>query len=448
MTAPTRRVLFVSYVFPPLGGVGVQRTAGFVRHLPGCGWSCSVLTANAPQPLDPSMTVPDGALVRRTRTLEPRGRVRQMASATTAGGGVRGAIASVSRSLINAVLVPDVQRLWSPVATRAGLRLLREVPHDMVVATGPPFSSFGLAARIARRAGLPLVLDYRDEWQLSSQTWENKSRSPWVLARQQRAELRCLRAASAIVATTAGSATELSEAARRSGIQVTVDVVANGTEVDDFTAPAPIARVHPDHFVLGFIGTLWAMADLSPLVQGVRRLAADDPAWDPQSLCLVVAGRHSDTQAGLLADLERLGVRVQRRGVVPHSEALELMAGCDGLLVLNGPQPSSARVINAKTYEYLVSNRPVLAITPEGDLSRLLDQFEGTLWCPPEDPARIARALRSLQSGAAAVTGRGRSDLATLDRRSRAAELACVLDRVVATPPNWSRRRLPARAGR
>src|SRR5207253_1449493 len=79
---------------------------------------------------------------------------------------IRHFLKNVLRRIANVVLQPDPQVLWLPQAIREGKRFLREVPHQAIVATGPPFSSFLVGAALARYTGLPLVLDYRDEWNL------------------------------------------------------------------------------------------------------------------------------------------------------------------------------------------------------------------------------------------------------------------------------------------
>src|SRR5687767_2179357 len=84
-----RRVLFVSYPFPPVGGAGVQRTTKFVKYLPHWGWMPSVLTvANPSVPVwDESLVrdVPREVIVRRARTLEPSYSAK--ASVSAGGGG-------------------------------------------------------------------------------------------------------------------------------------------------------------------------------------------------------------------------------------------------------------------------------------------------------------------------------------------------------------------------
>src|SRR5436190_6008405 len=136
---PRRRVLFVSYLFPPVGGVGVHRVTKFVKYLPQFGWDCSVLTvANPSTPLiDGSLRrdVPVSTVVCRARTLEPGYGLKQAVGA--GGREKKGLIASaknmakgLARRTINTVLQPDPQILWRPLALREGKKLLKETPHD------------------------------------------------------------------------------------------------------------------------------------------------------------------------------------------------------------------------------------------------------------------------------------------------------------------------------
>ncbi|MCI0408957.1 MAG: group 1 glycosyl transferase, partial [Acidobacteria bacterium] len=176
----SRRVLFVAYQFPPVGGVGVQRVTKFVKYLPGYGWGTSVLTvANPSVPLiDQALLgdIPEGTLIRRARTWEPRYWMKAMVAAEKSAA-VEGGLVRQSRNVIrrtaNLLLQPDPQILWVPPAVREGRRLIADVPHAAIVASAPPFSTFLVGRILARKSSLPLVLDYRDEWGLTNQLEQN-----------------------------------------------------------------------------------------------------------------------------------------------------------------------------------------------------------------------------------------------------------------------------------
>src|SRR5262245_53334052 len=118
-----RRVLFISYLFPPVGGAGVQRTTKFVKFLREFGWQPSVLTVDNPSVpvFDGSLgeDVPEEVLVRRAKTWEPGYGLKAVvaAGAERAGrkaGLVRRLVKGCARRLASLCLQPDAQILWMP----------------------------------------------------------------------------------------------------------------------------------------------------------------------------------------------------------------------------------------------------------------------------------------------------------------------------------------------
>ena len=122
---------------------------------------------------------PPGTVVRRARTLEPPYRFKNSGSEEKVQEGSRLAVMfdtvrRVPRIAAAGLLQPDPAVLWAPAAVLEGRRLLIELPHSAIVATGPPFSCFLIGRVLQRVSGLPLVLDYRDEWDLSHRFLENR----------------------------------------------------------------------------------------------------------------------------------------------------------------------------------------------------------------------------------------------------------------------------------
>ena len=331
------RVLFVSYTFPPVGGAGVQRLTKWLKYLPGHGWEASVLTTeNASVPLtDASLErdVPAETRVVRARTLEPsyQAKAAVLKQADRPSRSVGAGLRSAAKSAVNLALQPDPQVLWAPAALRAGRQLLSEVPHDVVVATAPPFSALLIGARLARAAGLPLVLDYRDEWDISSSYWENRPRdavSRWVQARMQApgAATRAARASRPRSGAPSGSA----EKCRAVGSAARTRCIYNGYDAEDF-AGAPSPGVPREGYRLVYLGTLWALTDATPLVEGVARLAAESPGL-AKGLELVFAGRRTAEQSAVLARLDGLPCRVRVLDYVDHGEAVRMMREASGPL--------------------------------------------------------------------------------------------------------------------
>ena len=429
-----KRVLLLSYQFPPVGGAGVQRAVKFVKYLPDHGWRATVLTvANPSVPvLDDSLMadLPSGTEVRRARTLEPGYAMKAAVSAGDGGaGGLRQQLKGLARRLVNLALQPDPQVLWMPGALAEGRRILRETPHQAIMATGPPFSSFLTAAKLSRISGLPLLLDYRDEWGISNTYLENKRIGRVSLSIQSRMQRGVIRQARAIVATTGPSAAELDRLRIAAGGTARVACIYNGFDPDDFTEATPTTA--PDRYRLAYVGTLWNLCDVGPLVDAILNLSRRRPDL-ASGLELAFAGRRTAGQDAQLARLDGLPCRLELHAYIDHKRAVALARSADSLLVLLSDVPEAGRVVPAKVFESMAARVPILVIAPKGEVWDLLEGHPAAGRFEPSDVSGIADYLgsavdRKRNGEAASFQG---YDPSCYDRRRLTAQLAGLLDEI------------------
>jgi glycosyltransferase involved in cell wall biosynthesis len=348
-------------------------------------------------------------------------------------GGIRNRLKHTARVAASVCLQPDAQVLWIPGAVREGRRLLRELRHDVIVASGPPYSAFLVGSALSRKTGIPLVLDYRDEWGLANAYSENKRAdrfSRWV---QRRLERRVVRTAAALVATTEASARALDgvRSQARSGARVTH--IYNGFDPDDIPRNGDAARKREERYRLVYVGTLWRLTSVAPLVAAVERFAQRD-ADSAARLELVFAGRSVGMQHDLIERLAGLPCRVVRHPYLPHRDAIDLMRSADGLCVLLSDEPGAERVMPAKVFEYMAANRPILAIAPPGEIWRLVEQHPlGNCFQPSEVEGIADWLARQVQGDEAAGGLRRQTTIACpYDRRAQAGQLAALLSSLVA----------------
>lgn len=437
------RVLFVAYQFPPVGGVGVHRVTKFVKYLPQFGWNSSVLTVSNPSvPLiDQSLLtdIPPGTVIRRAKTFEPGYKFK---TSVSGGNGQPTAspwkqkVKSAVRHVGNLLLQPDAQVLWHPHAYRQGLKLLKDLHHDAIVATGPPFSSFLLGARLAEASGLPLMLDYRDEWDISNAYWENKSQgriSHWIQRRQQ---CRALRAADMILATTPSSAKAISQLAWESRSDASATWIYNGFDPDDF--PRNVAMEKRDYghgterFRLAFIGTLWNLNSIEPVVTALQRLNESSPQL-ASHLELLLAGRRTGEQEQIVDRLSNTAVAVSQLPFVDHQEAVQLMRSSDSLLMINSDLPKTQRIINAKTFEYMAARKPMFVVAPKGDVWDIVRELPGSVLCEPANLDELCEqlALQIEQHRCGVEIPESHWKIEGFHRRQLAGELAELLGEMV-----------------
>ena len=407
---------------------------------PASGWQSSVLTASNPSaPVsDPSLArdVPPETLVVRARTFEPSYATKAaiLSPDSERPRSTRG-LSSLVRAMASIALQPDPQVLWAPDALREGRALLTRVRHDVVVATGPPFSALLVGARLARAAGLPLVLDYRDEWDITGRYGENRSRDVVSRAIQERLQARALRRAELVIATTRRSAEALAAKALQAGSRARTRCIYNGYDADDFVGSVPPVPTDGKHRVV-YVGTLWALTDAASLVAGVTRLARDKPER-AAALELVFAGRRTPEQSAVLQALRGLPCRLTLLDYVEHEQAIGLMRGAGRLCLLLSDVPGAERVVPAKLFEYIAARRPILAVVPDGECSDILRSHPAALVVPPDRTDLIAEALALDVVGRAGLPSDwGLFDASPYSRAHLAGELADSLREVIL---DWQR---------
>ena len=123
---------------------------------------------------------------------------------------------------------------------------------------------------------------------------------------------------------------------------------------------------------------------MAPLGAALRLLATRVPDLG-RRLKLVVAGRRTAEEQQELASLQAATGCIDERPYVEHSDAVALMRSADLLLANLADLPGAERVLPAKAFEYLAVRRPILAVTPRGELWDLLNQHRGTTLFDPAD---------------------------------------------------------------
>ncbi len=433
-----KRLLLVSYYFPPMGGVPVRRVLRMVRHLPEHGWSCTVLTADRPYdpfhpedpeglenlpPCDAVLRAPARSFAERAMAAAWRGigRLRPAPAASAApdsgaaapGGGLR------SR-LYETLQFPDPKRAWQAGAVALGRKALAEADFDAVLASGYPWTTFLVGDALAREAGLPLVLDYRDAWTLNP-------RGLWSGDRHRRCEAELIARSAAVVVATDWIRDHTRE--RYPEHAARIETLTNGYDVD--RPPPDPALEDPERLVATFTGSFNDAHPPSDLDQSPYYLieaAASLPDPVRRQLRIRLVGRVGDVHARF-AEERGIGDVVEIEGPVSHRRALQHQGAADVLLVLVCRGQGRAGVLTGKVLEYVGARRPVLALAPEGELAGFVRARELGWVEPPDDPAAIARRLTSLvEAKRAGELPRETPPHADLSASGRAARLAEILD--------------------
>lgn len=433
-----KRVLYITYYFPPSGGSGVQRGLKMVKYLPDAGWTPVVLTVDPEQAsypdLDPGMLadVPEGVHVERTSSWDPYtmyARMMGKKKADVVGVGFLGADhASLKERFARWVranlFLPDARVGWVRHAVRAGRRLASDPGFDAIVSTGPPHSAHLIAERLASETGKPWVADLRDAW--PDPAYQHMlPTGRWARSRDKRMRNRVLQAADRRIAVTRDLSTSMAEE-----VDAPFILIRNGFDPDDMTrsTEGSIPTSWQEDFLVVHTGNLSPARDPEPLWQVLGRSDASG-RWP--RLRLVFVGNVDPLV--MSAAVRACGAeRVNRIPYVPHAQAIVWMKAAALLLLPINRVMGSAGIVTGKIYEYIASGRPVLAFgEPGGEADGLLvESGAGTLldYTDMEGLADLLDRHYEAWAGGRPLRGAPVEHLAPYSRRGQAHALADLLN--------------------
>lgn len=412
----------LSYHFPPLGGSGSMRVLRLSRYLPESGWKPVIVSVagGGREPRDPGLLqqVPPEVEVHRVRCLEPDDFSDSWAHPPQ----------KVVRNLfktLDFLLFPDDRALWVGPAVRRAVRLARSLQARAIWATGPPFSTLVAGLKVHQQTGLPLVLDFRDDWTGFNSRF--RTRRPTRQAREEALERRCLEAASAVVSVTPGIVEALCQRRPPGLAPERFHLLPNGFDPAHFEKPLP-AQDSSGLFRIVHAGSLYSSRSPEPFLKGLGLWLEEAAPEVRGRVRALFMGRVEPSLEPLFQAPGLQGV-LERIPFVPHSEALARVRGADLLLLVVDQVERADQIFTGKVFEYLGAGRPILALVPPGSpLAEVLASSGVGLLAPPEDPEGIARALAEAWARREDPQRPDREVRSRFDARAQAGQLARLLE--------------------
>jgi glycosyltransferase involved in cell wall biosynthesis len=424
-----KRVLFISYYFPPMGMGGVQRSAKFVKYLPMYGWEPTVVTVRDVRyhGHDPSLSadVLDSKII-RTESLDP---LRILRALKPSGGKQRpaqqagfSALDKWNGILTRWIYIPDSKIPWIPFAVHAAMRAGARVPFDAVFTTSPPHSAHLAGLLLRKMLRVPWTADFRDSWLM-----EKFDRVPTRFHR--RINDRMLRAvlshADRIVGISEPIVADLRKISGREADAF--KCISNGFDSADFRGTG---RTRSHFFRVTYCGTANTVHSPECFFRGFQRALLRRPDLRESIRVRFVGSVTGIDFRRMVVDCGLAGL-VTGTGYVSHAESIVRLMDSDLLLLLL-PSDSSPGVLTGKIFEYLASGIPILGVIPEGEASRLIRSNPQNASASPDDPDAVAGALIGLydrwKQGGVKIIPAPAAQAAPYDRKRQSGMLAAVLE--------------------
>lgn len=420
-----RKVLTISYFYPPFDCTAAVEASKFTKFLPHHGWSPIVVTADSDYPRTLSLEIPQQD-VYRTKQIDinrlPKllaGRERVQSKGFVTDDTVRGKISALLGYWYRQIIdFPDAQIGWYPYALRTARRLINEHRPAALMSSAWPVTNHLVASRLAKEENLPWLADFRDLW-TANHHFQRRTPLRSIEARLERRTMRPARATSA-------PSEEWAQILASSFSKRAV-VLPNGFDPEDYPSLTP----NPGRFVLTYTGMFYPeKQDPYPLLRAIARLKQDGIV-KATNFELRLVGRYLDYLKPALAELDIEDV-TNLFGMVSHRQALGIQKESSALVFLLWTRPEGRGWFSAKLYEYLGAGRPILAIGSRNtDAARYIRETEAGV--VHEDPREIAMVLKSWIENPESAPVADRNTLLSMEWHSIVRRLAGVLDEITSS---------------
>ena len=397
-----KRVLIITYYWPPSGGSGVQRWLKMSKYLPENGWGPVIYTTkNAEYPIvDSSLekdVAPDLEVIRRP-IFEPYDYYKKFLGIkkeeTVKMGFIEekekkhGWKESISLWIRGNLFIPDARCWWVKPSVRYLKSYLKEHPVDAIISTGPPHSMHLIAMKLKEELGIPWIADFRDPW-TEIDYYDDLHLTRWADRKHHRLEREVLEKADKVVTVAPDGAKRLGRLGNRN-----VRTIYNGFDRDDDTqTPVSIS----DTFTLTYLGVLSKIQNPEQFWQVLGELVKEDEEFS-KKLKIKLIGQIDNS---VIRSIEEQGLSgyVALSPYVPHDQVSEVHRSSTLLLLFLMPdsEPRAKGLLTGKLFEYMASGRPILCIGPEdGDAAHILKETHAGQTVNFEDKKKMKEVIKDL----------------------------------------------------
>lgn len=374
-----KKILIITYYWPPCGGAGVQRWLKFTKYLPDYGWEPIVLTVDpeyAQYPaIDQSLEndIHPSLKIYKTKALNyfmvgkaGRSGGKPAVSANFDNNSVKNRIARFIRGNF---FIPDPRKGWDRYAIRRAAEVIRKEEIKYLVTTSPPHSSQLIGLKMKKLfPDITWICDLRDPW--TDIYYYRKFYGTWPARMYDRMlEKKVLRHADKII-TVGKSLAEL-YSLKLGGVKEKLTVITNGYDEEDFIDIS--SRKDTGKTTITYVGSLTEQYPVSGFLKALFQLY---PEGKLKNLKVRFIGNIS-RGIRLLLNSSPLASAIELIPYADHRQAIEYMVDSTILLMIIPDYRNNDTIITGKLYEYLRSQRIILCIGPPGgDAAGIINEMK------------------------------------------------------------------------
>lgn len=394
-----KRVLIITYYWPPSGGSGVQRWVYFAKYLKKLGHEPVVLTVESDKATYPSLDKTlekeiQNIRVIQSSTKEPFGFYKKLLPSKKKNAIKFGEIdtSSFTKKVVAFIrgnfFVPDARKGWKKFAEPAAIQLLREENFDAIITTGPPHSTHLIGLSLKKIfAHIKWIADFRDPW---TEIFYNKDlfRLKSTVKKDIKLETSVLNAADNVIAISKHTSELL---VKKMDDASKIKIIPNGFE--PFETNSSELYQHGE-FTFSYVGYLGKYHRKNLLTKGLEQYLKDKEG----EFKIHIAGNISNDIIKGWQSIPSL--KVQNEGVVSHHVAQNIIHSADIIFISIPISQYSKGNIPGKVLECLSTGKPIALFGEvDSDAAKLVKKAPNTVVLEDDDYTGFTRFVDDVKNG-------------------------------------------------
>lgn len=367
-----KKLLIITYYWPPAGGPGVQRWLKFVKYLPDFGIQPIVYVPENPTYpiIDTNLLqeVSEKAIVLKHRIFEPyqlasifsKNKTKKISSGIIPNQKKQSFLDSLFLFIRGNLFIPDARFLWIKPSVSYLEKYIVENNVDTIITSGPPHSLHLIGLQLKQKLDLKWVADFRDPW--TTIGYHKSLRlSNYASQRHKMLERKVLNTADSIIVTSKTTKTEFGDITKKP-----IAVLTNGYDIETIEPQKLDTK-----FSLAHIGSFLSERNPMILWESLVELINNVPDFKVH-LEIKLIGAVSQEVLETISKFE-LNAYLNNLGYISHKEAIAHQRKSQVLLLIEIDSVETKSIIPGKLFEYMVSNRPIVAIGPlDSDFAEII----------------------------------------------------------------------------
>jgi len=444
-----KKVLIITYYFPPRGGVAVIRIHKFVKYLRDFGWEPVVLTvkqnycayrdehllAELPENLIIYYTK-QPFLQRIIRDVQHQARIAtpdeyvHRGTFSILSNKIYLLIRNIKNRLNKIIFLYDDYIGWKPIVLREIKRIVREHQIDILFTSCRPYSINMIGDAISNRYGIPWIADFRDPWTQDKRYFNPPTFLHRIMAEREEKKTMCH--ASKIVSVSEPMTSYFMKTYHNLDPAKFL-TITNGYDGDEKTVSYNRLR-DPERFIITYTGTFYLHQTPVWFYNAIRLFLEENPAARKHLIIRLVGKSQKDFEA--YPYQIGIGDVIDPIGFIPHEQVKTYLNESDILLlVLYSDSKEYDFVYSGKFFEYLPVRKPILALLNHGVCQDFIQKHDLGICVPFSQVDQIKDALTDLfyqwRQGKFKYKLMSGKAMLRFHRRELTKQLAAVFDEVV-----------------